>query len=674
MNLTTHIERSSCSLTCLLLSGVLFLGCATGHADDQTGQAVRVQSEAAFQVPESDTGMTVDAQQVNLRQILEDLGPDAITWYQHVQTLANPFFEGRVNGSAGTEHARDYVEFYFRLYGLEPAFDEAGGSYRQPFQFSTRGAMTVTAEDLELKINGRTRIAGKDFSLVGDDGEGKTVKGPVTFVGYSIENGPDAYSSFDSDTDLSGRVALMLRYEPLDEQGVSRWDDERFSRHAAIYGKLGSAAERGAIAVVLVTPPGCRDAAAGLEADGQWSRFTRSLGIPVVHVTPAIAQEMLAQAGHGDGNLMAWRKAADAGAFTTVDLPDAMQVELAGELVMERNISTLDAVNMAATLPGRGTLADEYIMIGGHYDHNGWGWFGTSPDQGDLFPGADDNASGVAGMLVLAQRLAKEYAEAGDDANLRSVMFLAFDAEERGLHGSRFFAEHMPVDPKQVALLFNFDMIGRLRGDRLTLLGTQTGKDLEAIMEPHIKASGLTVGMIPRGSNRSDDANFHRQRIAAIHVFTGMTPEYTSPQDQAYTVNPRGAVKVLNLMHDIAMDVASRKEMLAYHAPTEGGRGQDRGYARVRLGIRPGQQDDLETGILVEGVSEGTSAADGGIKPGDIMLSWNGVELDGMRALFESLQQHEPGDVVKIVVRRGEEEIELDVTLKASRGEGRPRG
>jgi S1-C subfamily serine protease len=150
-------------------------------------------------------------------------------------------------------------------------------------------------------------------------------------------------------------------------------------------------------------------------------------------------------------------------------------------------------------------------------------------------------------------------------------------------------------------------------------------------------------------------------------------PEYTSPADQAYTVNPVGAGKVLDLLYETSMDLVTRPEKLSYMQP-ESDRGRDRGYGRVRLGIRPGMADDLETGILVEGVSLDTSAAEAGIQAGDIMLAWNGEPLDGMRALFNHLQEHEPGDVVIITIQRGEEELDLEVKLKAGEGRRRPGG
>ncbi|MBT8486353.1 MAG: M28 family peptidase [Phycisphaerales bacterium] len=618
----------------------------------------------------------VDPHAIDYKTLFEDLGPVASEWYQHVQTLANPYFEGRVNGSAGTERARDYLEFHFRRAGLEPAFpatDEMLGgaaetmaSFMQPFEFNAGRGFEVTIEEAHAAVGGNALVEGTDYVVLGNSGS-SAASGPVTFVGYGIADGPDGYSSFDEDTDLTGRIALVLRYEPLDEEGSSQWAEERFSPNAGIARKMRAVIDRGAAGVILVNPPDCVDGREGLEPIDRSARFGRQIDVPAIQMTPEAAARLLAAGDREGGDLLHWRRQADTAAITTVDL-DGVEVELAATLERKRAGQPMPAENVGAVLPGRGNLADEWLVVGGHYDHNGYGMFGTTPDRGPLFPGADDNASGTAGVLILADLLAKRYADTDSDEPLRSVLFLCFDAEERGLHGSRYFAENTPIPASSMTCLLNMDMIGRLRSDNLAVLGTGTAVGMQEILRPHFESSGLVIAETPAGSGRSDDANFNRIGVAGLHFFTGMHPEYTSPRDLASTVNPSGAAKILDLIYSIAIDLATRPDRLRHTEPGRQTRGEDRAYAPVRLGIRPGMGEDIDHGILVESVSDGTSAADGGVKAGDVMIGWDGDDLDGMRTLAEKLRAHKPGDVVTITVDRDGVEHDLSVTLKASDG------
>ncbi len=627
-----------------------------------------------------ESAVTVNAAEVNLRQVFEDLGPDATLWYQHVQTLANPFFEGRAPGTRGVELAAQYIEFYFRTYGLEPAFgaggeqlggpsDAARESYRQPFDFSVRGRrVQVEITEAVLSINGPELADGEDFIVLGNSGSG-AVTAPLSFVGYGIDEGPDEYTSFDDDTDLSGRVALLLRYEPLDDDGASRWSTERFSRQAGIARKMRSVVERGAAGILLVNPPGAVHGREGLEPIGHSRGFGPGLDIPAMQITPQVADRLLRDADALGRDLLTWRRLADTGEVKTVPLSDDVQVTMATAVQRKRDRRESEAENVGGILPGKGNLADQWIVIGAHFDHVGDGSLGgVNPrNRGQLHPGADDNASGTAGVLILARKLSEAYADAPDDANLRSVLFLTFGAEEMGLHGSRYFANNPTIPIENIGILLNMDMIGRLRSGNLSVLGTETAAGLSEILQPHFEASGLTVSVNPGGSGQSDDASFDRVEVPALHFFTGMHREYTSPSDQAYTVNPAGAGEILDLMFDIAQDLATRPDQLVYQEPPAG-RGRDRGYASVRLGIRPGMGEEAQTGVLVDAVSQGTSAADAGMIQGDIIVAWGDRPIDGLGDLFDQLQAHKPGDQVKITVLRDAKRVVLDVTLKSSDG------
>src|SRR4029450_3530500 len=149
--------------------------------------------------------------------------------------------------------------------------------------------------------------------------------------------------------------------------------------------------------------------------------------------------------------------------------------------------------NVAAVLRGKGKLADEWVVIGAHYDHVGYGCTGEMPNNvGKLHPGADDNASGSAGILITARRLADEYAKAGD-ADLRSILLVTFSAEEAGLFGSQYLVDHLPMPKESISLMINMDMIGRRRGDKLLIQGAMTADSLSDLLQPHYDSSGLKI-------------------------------------------------------------------------------------------------------------------------------------------------------------------------------------
>ncbi len=687
------------TLACSVLCGGAFITSSARAQDaDQAEPVVEKPKGKVVAGPRNirefnpdDVSNAVDATDINLRRVFEDLGPDATLWYQHVLTLSNPFFEGRAPGTHGGDLAAEYVEFYFREYGLQPAFpakgrdaaskddgETPGGgvnenltSFRQDFDFASPHPK-VEMVNTSAAIDDVNLTSGDDFVVLGVSGNGN-VTAPATFVGYGIERGQDNYTSFDDNTDLTGRIAIVLRYEPLNDEGHSRWADARFSRFAGIRPKLAALADRHAAGIILVNPPGAVDGATGLESLQQSTRFGKRLDVPVVQMTPETVDRLLAQHKADNHDLVSLRKAADDGEIKTLNLPDDEKVTLTTELHFDDRLGTQ---NVGAILPGKGDLADQWIIIGAHLDHVGFGYTGTMPNNvGKLHPGADDNASGTAGLLIAAKRLAHDVETSPGAENRRSILFLAFGAEEAGLYGSDYFIEHSSVPADKIYCMINMDMIGRLRSHNLLVGGTGSAKEFDEWLKPHFEASGLTISAVPSGRGPSDHSNFFTAGVPVLFMFTGEHDDYHTPADRGYTVNPAGAVEIIDLVEAIALDLASREEKLTYVARPGGGGAAGGGPAaaaagapnapRVRFGIMPAYNADLETGVAVEAVSEGTSAEEAGIQAGDVLLAWNGEELTGGRKLSELLAEAEPDETVKITLQRGDKNIVVNVTLKA---------
>ncbi|MCH8825073.1 MAG: M28 family peptidase [Planctomycetes bacterium] len=616
----------------------------------------------AFNPAESLT--EVDASNINLRKVFEDLGDDTTLWYQHVQTLGNEFFEGRKAGTRGFELATEYLEFYMKLYGLTPAFesedDESEGelSYKQPFGYGGRPRLTFDLQDKQFAINDEELKYKEDYVVLAPSG-GQSVTAPVTFVGYGIEKADDGYSSFDEETDLTGRVALLLRYEPLNEEGTSQWANQNFSRHAAIRNKVQSLVDRGAVAIILVNPPGAVGGKLKFESLTSSSRFVSrdraTLEIPFVQVTPKVVERILEIADVAGRDLATLRSLADAGEIKMAALTDELLITVSGKANMKNESKQNPSANVAGILAGKGDLADEWIVVGGHFDHVGYGRNKT------LHPGADDNASGTAGMLILAKRFAMQYAGAEEDANLRSILFMGFGAEEAGLLGSAHFVENPAILLDDISLMVNMDMIGRVRSDSLMIGGTGTADEFDEMLPRLVANSQLTIHAAPRGRGPSDHANFYKKDMPVLFLFSGMHSEYHRPGDHSYTVNPTGAIMVIDLVESIVSEVAAMQAPLTLSSSSEqastegrrrGRRSPDRFGRNVRLGVIPKYSSQRDTGVYVDGITEGLPAAIAGVQAGDVMLEWNGEELTGLNRMMQLLRASEAGEVVKLTIDR----------------------
>ena len=620
-----------------------------------------------------DSAKQVDAKDIDLKKVFEDLGPVATRWYQHVITLSNPWFEGRAPGLRGNDLAAEYLEFWMKDAGLEAAFPVPGDdgvtpkdgpwkSYMQKFSL-TGGAPKV--ETAALAAAGSDREKGKDFAVLGISGNAK-VEAPVTFVGYGIAKGEGGYSSFEEGADLKGRIAMVFRYEPLDDRGRSKWASRRFSEFAAMTPKVDALVERGAAGIILVAPPGARDGKTALE-DVSTSRWGRPLDIPVVQVSAEVAEAILKAGAPDQGTLMDWRTKADEGTVKTVALGDGSKVALETKL----SSGGTPTQNVGGVLRGKGSLADEWVVVGAHFDHVGYGYFGTSPQYtGQVHPGADDNASGSGAMLCVAQAMADIYGGKDAPKDARSILFLGFTAEESGLRGSRWFVEHPTIPGDKITMMINMDMVGRLRSDDLSVGGMNSGKGMIDILRPVFERSGLTIHADPSGRGPSDHASFYGVGVPVTFIYTGNHDIYHTPKDKGYTLNPEGAAKIVALAADMATTMATRPEKLEFQS--DGGKTADRGYAAVRLGVMPSMSDDDRTpdmpkGVLVDGVSAETSAADAGIAKGDVLVTWNGEAIETTGAMMTKLRSHKPGDVVKVKLWRGGKDMEVDVTLRAAK-------
>lgn len=563
-----------------------------------------------------------------------------------VRTLAADRMEGRGLGTGGIKLAAAYLEQRLQSLGLRPAF---GTSFRQPFPVKI-GVSLGSGNHLD-------GVADADWTPLGFSSPG-AFAGDLAFVGYGIHAPPLGYDDFAS-VDLKGKVAMMLRYEPQEKDEASPFDGRRPSRWSAMRYKVLQARERGAIAVVFVTGPlqdEGKDRIPALTNDGPES----PAGIPVLQVKLSVAQRWLKD---DEVDLRRWQ--------TEVDRDLKPRSRVSGVKVFGSvDVKPLyaEAENLAGILPGKGGLASEGVVLGAHYDHLGFGGEGSlKPNLRAAHPGADDNASGTAGVLNAVALVADALK---DVPSHRAVVFALFSGEERGLAGSGYFVNHPPVPIASTVAMINLDMIGALRDDRVTAFGVDSAPEWRAIVDRASARTNLQVTEAGDGYGPSDQTSFYAAHVPVLHFFTGAHERYHTPSDVADAVNFAGEARVVSLVASVVTEVARTAAAPVYaralSAPAMSG--DSRGYGAY-LGTVPdySAMDATTGGVLLADVRPGSPAEKAGIRGKDRIVSIGGTRVDNLYDMTYALQDHKPGDTVEVSVLRGGERTVLRATL-GSRG------
>lgn len=598
--------------------------------------------------------------------------PRVLQWRMDAEFLAHPALEGRLPGTAGMEIAKHMVEARFRELDLTPAFPptsvDMGASYRQPFVLGSR--WSVAREELELE--GLRLSANRDFVSTGHGRSGR-VEGDLVFVGYAA-NRPEAdYIGVPDDLDLTGKVCMVLRFEPLDRAGRSRWQGNGWSSHATFRSKFTLLAERGAAAILLVDTPGADDPRIGTLLR-MGPLIDPLVEVPVLHLSTDAAARICRATGQ---DLTSLRALAD-------EAPVVQSLETNIRVDSQLRAQDITAENVGALIPGQGPLADEVVVFGAHLDHLGRGAFGSRADGSSRYaihPGADDNASGVAGVLLIAEELSTWRRSLPPEQPVRSLLFLAFSAEESGLLGASHYVSH-PIRPLgQHALMLNFDMIGRLVGGRLRVAGTGSAQGLSALTGPLFEESPLEIVEGAGVPAASDHWEFYRRQVPSLFgVVPVLHDDYHTPKDRAASLLPLQGVQASLLFAEVGRAVATRTEPLPFLAVGGGAAPlvqlqpatpqpegpQDLVPAlKVQFGIVPATEPAGTLGILVQDVPPDMPAAAVGVQAGDRLVGWDGVPLDDLTSWLELLQKHEPGDEVAFTIERGGERLVLVVKLQA---------
>jgi hypothetical protein len=328
---------------------------------------------------------------------------------------------------------------------------------------------------------------------------------------------------------------------------------------------------------------------------------------------------------------------------------------------VERTVKTVH--NVAAMLPGQ---SGEYVIVGAHYDHLGLGGqHSLAPSlTGTIHPGADDNASGTAGVMELARFFATQ------PRQKRGILFLNFAGEEQGLLGSAYYADHPLLPLAQAVAMINLDMIGRMRDNKLYIGGAASGSTLKPMLERLIPNSGLRVdysGGASEGS--SDHTSFTSHQVPALFFFSGLHADYHKPSDTWDKIDAPAAARLLALVAEVAESLRDAPERpafvkLAAPAPHSGGEpaaGPTTGYGAY-FGSVPDFAEGT-AGVKFSDVRENSPAAKAGLKGGDIMTEFDGKPIQNLYDFTYALRARKPGDEVKVKVTRDGKPLEVTVVL-----------
>lgn len=558
---------------------------------------------------------------------------------------------GREPGTPGSRAAAAFAAEQFQRLGLRPVGDAQGDAGKPDgrlsfYQVLDRGGKRGLEPGSRLAVGGKEFVPGEDWSLLGGCSEADLEQVGVVFAGYGITAPEYGYDDYEG-VDVEGKAVLMFRYEPQEKVDDSDWKGASNTGHAFFRTKLENARKHGAVAVLFVNGPLHHDPATD-PLSGLETVAASGSKVPMVHIRRTVVDALLESM---DATLDELQREIDRVARPASRELPGVHVDLSvkvAELVKARNVMGL----LEGSDP---VLKDEIVVVGGHYDHVGRGDYGSRSPQrrGEVHNGADDNASGSVGVLEIAEALVQ-----GGIRPRRSILFQLYDAEEKGLLGSRHYVEHPAVPLEKTVAMVNLDMIGRVKDGRLSIMGTGTAEEWDGILAAAEQGSPLEFRHRADGRGGSDQASFLRKEIPVLFFNSGMHPDYHTPDDDAERCNAEGAVEILKVVLKIVVLVADREERLTFReVPSE------RRQRRALLGIQVGGEPEGGGGVVIAGTSEGGGAAQAGLRTGDVILSIDGKSMRTAADLIETILEHEPGDVVKVRYRRGDKEREVEVTL-----------
>jgi len=556
--------------------------------------------------------------------------------YGHIEFLASDSLKGRYPGTLEDKIAAQYIANKFETSGLELIFNKGLQSFEITTNLKTGDNNSLSIENKELKLN-------KDFTPVVFS-VNNTLEAEVVFVGYgfNISQGNSSWNDYES-VNVKDKWVLILRGEPDNAE-----ETFPFSMFSGLRSKAITAKDQGAAGVIFVSGE-------SFDEKDELMKLSKPEGeieIPVIQIKRNIANILLSNLGYTIEKI---EKEIN---------NDKHSLQTKSTLKCQTDILTgyAETYNVASQL-----IIDpsyEYIVVGGHYDHLGFGGQGTgtrAPGEHEIHYGADDNASGVASVIEIAEKLINK-----KDSLKNNFIFVAFGAEEMGLIGSKYFVNNPPIPDSLIRAMINIDMVGRMKSDRsLQISGVGSSLEGESIIENLNSSYNFKLGFSHEGYGPSDHSSFYSKDIPVFFFSTGAHIDYHTPGDSLGSINFEGLTEACNFIYDFAYELSSENLLLTY---TEAGPKMPNGNIRskrlkVSLGIMPDFSGVEKRGLRADLVIKDKPAEKAGMLTGDIITMIDGYPVGDVYEYMERLSKLKAGQIITVEVIRNEEKEVLIVQL-----------
>jgi len=554
--------------------------------------------------------------------------------YNHIFFLASDSLKGRYPGTPEDKVAAEYIAQEMQYSELELLYDKG----LQSFEITTK---MKAGENNYLSINDEVLDLNIDYTPLSYSAS-ETTEAEVIFVGYGfvIEQGSNSWNDY-ANIDVTNKWVLILRGEP--ENTESSFP---FSMYSSLRSKAIAAKDQGAAGVIFVS-------GALFDKDDELIELTRPEGeieIPIIQIKREAANLLLNKNGISIEEL---EEKINNNSFSTETILKC-QTDIETVYAQTYNIASQLVINPDY----------EYIVIGGHYDHLGYGGTGTgsrAPGVHKPHYGADDNASGVASMLEIAEKLYSR-----KDSLKNNFLFVAFGAEEMGLIGSKHFVNNLPIPDSLIKAMINIDMLGRMREDNsLQISGVGSSIEGTSIIESINSTYNFKFGFSQEGYGPSDHSSFYSKDIPVFFFSTGAHIDYHTPGDSIGNINFKGLVQASNFIYDFAFDISSEKKEITFQeAGPKIPNGNTRNKSlKVTLGIMPDFSGVEKGGLRADFVVKGKPADKAGMLSGDVIMAINGEPVGDIYEYMERLAKLKVGQIITVEVMREEKKEILIVQL-----------